>query len=78
LTKRTSAAKAAAIFSTFYGTAEAVPLSKTLKLIRCRIFLQHSKPNKKQPNGCFSALGEANMQPGGCLWQMTGLRSKLS
>jgi hypothetical protein len=32
LTKRTSAAKAAAGFNITYGTAEAVPLSKTLKL----------------------------------------------
>jgi hypothetical protein len=37
LTKRTSAAEAAAIFSSIYGTAEAVPLSKTIKLTTTEI-----------------------------------------
>jgi hypothetical protein len=32
LTKRTSAAKAAADFSAIYGTAKAVPLNKTFRL----------------------------------------------
>ena len=36
--KRTSAAKAAAGFGVIYGTAEAVPLSKTLKLTHYFVF----------------------------------------